>query len=172
MCLLLSELQASRVRALVDNSGPLAGSKPYWQLIEDVEAPAELFYLPWLLDWNSKRTWDTIKWILAHSLCDAGTALAIYWLHQPQDWVNRSESERADPWFAAHIAVHEDIEQRMLSLSFPSLALSYDPKMDIRTLREDPDSPTLALIPKHMKVPTPGAPIASPRNLGWHKYCG
>lgn len=167
MGLLLSETQAFRVRALTDNSGPLAGSKPYWKLIEDVEVPAELFYLPWLLDWDSKRTWETVKWILRHHLCDAGTALAIYWLHQPQDW-NVSEEDLSDPWFASHVELHQEIQERMSSLSFPSLTLSYDPRLDFLTLRDNPDSPKLALIPGHMKVPSPGAPISSPRDLGWY----
>ena len=140
----------------------------FFPLINEITSPDELYYLPWLLNWDDDLTEKAIDWIMKSPLCDAGTALSIYWMNQPEDFVGKKVSEAYDDWERWKISLHTSIENRIKSMDFPSQKIRYDPKWHWGYWDDDgSEDQAIINIPKYMKSPTPGERLPNIQDLPW-----
>ncbi|XCN72150.1 MAG: DUF4274 domain-containing protein [Candidatus Electrothrix aestuarii] len=169
----VSELTQEQLRRLNTFTDDLVNmdlsEEQLFSLLEKMTSPEELYYLPWLINWDDELAEKTIDWILESPLCDAGTALSIYWLNQPVDSAGKKIADAYDDWERRKISLHLSIEQRIKSMSFPSAKIQYDPKWHWAYWNdEDVEDEDIAGIPEYMKAPTPGRKIADIRELPWN----
>ena len=166
---LLTEEQLRRLNMFSDDLSRMnSPDNEFIPLLNEMTSPKELYYLPWLLNWDDDLTEQAIDWILKSPLCDAGTALSIYWLNQPVDWVGQKLSEAYDEWEGRRISLHTSIEKRLKSMDFPSQVIRYNPKWDWGYWNDDgSEDNDIKNIPECMKLPTPGERLPDIRDLPW-----
>jgi hypothetical protein len=163
----LSKQQLLALKAFSDEGIEFDSSNDLLDHLEALESPAQLFYLPFVLNWDDSHSVRVISWILNSPLCDVGTALVIYWLMAPTDWVGREVDPSGDAWENEQIALLRKIEASVLSCAYPSAEISFDPTSLRRFWNADgSERRDLSGIPPHMKRPTPGASLPSARDLG------
>jgi hypothetical protein len=162
----LAAEQLERLRLLSDDLERIEDEDHFWSILKAIQTSEEMFYVPWLLNWDDSWTEKAIKWVLDSNLCDAGTALAIYWLACPTDWAGQEIDESGDDWDNDWIAFFRTLERRMRSLEFPSQVIAYDPRVDWKHWNADgSERHDLSGIPECMRRSSPGTKIKSLREL-------
>lgn len=165
---MLTKAQVEVLSMLEDDYSHVASDDELWAVLQRVDSPMQLHYLPEILNWDSGWTTEIMGWILDHPLCDAGTALSIYWLNEPEFW-KKSESEgNIPPWGAEGYALHRNCESLYLSGKFSRGAIRFNPR-DGAYLPKDArhESDAQLRIPEPLKIATPGADV--PEYWAWRR---
>lgn len=104
------------------------------------------------------REW---RWVIDNPLCDAGTALLVFWRLSP-GYLYQYTTAAEVPYAGDAFDLARDIERRYLAGAFPDRGLSFDPT-DFRgsNLLEDVEEDGGAdRIPAELKRPSPGRLVA------------
>ena len=157
---MLTSAQIQLLERFADDLGGIETDDDFWQCLRSMECAEQLHYLPGILNWDDYRTGPALKEILAHPLCDAGTALAIYWLNEPDFWKKAEAEDRIPTWGQESYALHKDIETRYVAGRFGEAKFKFDPRSR-GYLPADPnrESPAQRAIPLQMKQPTAGVEV-------------
>jgi len=168
---IFSNAQMQRLSRLSDDFEHTESSEnDFFQILSEISTPEELYYVPWLLNWDDDLAGKAIEWILQSPLCDAGTGLAIYWLNQPENWIVHEESDEDGEWERRGLAIHRAIENRMKTLDFPSQIIQYDPRWDWGYWDDNGiEDEAIAAVPDFMKRSTPGKRLPDIRELPWNE---
>jgi hypothetical protein len=96
--------------------------------------------------------------LLDHPLCDQGTALLIFWRNSP---VYEYGDEPAGGWDRERYELVREIAGRCAAGAYPSAVVQFDPAAFKRTNFLAGHTPAeLERVPAHMRVPSPGEPVA------------
>ena len=87
-----------------------------------------LHYLANWWNWDDGKTEEVMKQILAHPLCDRGTALLLYWRSQTPEI--EADVSRIPLYQQPDFELAALIEARLQENQFASEVISYDPKED------------------------------------------
>ncbi|WP_439623415.1 hypothetical protein [Gemmata sp.] len=120
-----------------------------------VASPEELFlYAAGSHPNQSPREW---RRLLDHPLCDAGTAILIFWRNSP---VHYYGDEPAGGWDRERYALVREIERRYSAGGYPSAVVRFDPaSFKGRSLLAGHRAEELERVPEVMRRPSPGAPV-------------
>jgi len=110
------------------------GRKPDRTIFEAIVNPVEYHIIAGNYNWDDGA--EVLTWIVNSSLCDAGTALMIFWRAQPDFYTQFLTAEEADYEAEVYILVRtilDNWEAGFYQTSF----ISYNPKAD--PMGADPD---------------------------------
>jgi len=157
---MLTKSQIRLLSRLEDDYSHIDSDEDLWGMLKLIDSPIQLHFLPSLLNWDSGWTNEIMHWVLEHPLCDAGTALYIYWLSEP-DWFYTNKAAGEIPkWAEDGYALFKKCEGLYLADKFSQGAIRFNPR-DGRYLPKDPsrDSDIECMIPEKLKVATPGEEV-------------
>lgn len=80
---MLTNDQALRLNRFA-NGGDFDTDEEFFEALKEIDSSEELHYLAQILNWDDYRTPQAIEQVLGHPKCDAGTALQIYWMNEPE----------------------------------------------------------------------------------------
>jgi hypothetical protein len=157
---MLTRDQLALLSKFEDDYTHISSDEELWDLLRRVDSPLQLHYLPQIVNWDSGWTSEIVNWILEHSLCDAGTALLIYWLNDPQFFKKHERAGTLPKWAAEGYALHKKCETLYMSGRFSSGLVRYNPRNggDL-PVQPERDSAEDLLIPQALKTPSPGEDI-------------
>jgi len=157
---MLTKSQLELLARFEDDYTHVESDEELWALLGQVDSAVQLHYLPLILNWDSGWTEKIVEWILKHPLCDAGTALSIYWLMEPQFWKKQELTGNIQTWARNGYSLHQKCEELYKSGKYSEGVIFFNPR-DGTYLPEDPveDSSIERLIPDRLKQPTPGMEV-------------
>ncbi|AWM37608.1 hypothetical protein GobsT_44020 [Gemmata obscuriglobus] len=128
----------------------------WWRQFAALASPEELF----LHASECHPAQGVAEWrrLLDHRLCDQGTALLIFWRNSP---VHEYGSEPAGGWDRERHELVREIAGRCAAGAYPSALVRFDPaafKGFSFLAGYTPEE--LERVPAHMRVPSPGQPVA------------
>lgn len=151
---MLSDDQARKLDRFA-NGGDFDTDDDFFRALKEVNKGEELHYLVQVLNWDDYRTRPALEWILDNPNCDAGTALQMYWLMDPEFWKKAELSGDVPAWGKEDYQLHRKIEGMYLEKRFCSGQVAFDPR---RYLSSSPDkeSDGERVIPAELKRPSAG----------------
>jgi hypothetical protein len=155
--MMLTHAQARRLHRFA-NGGDFDTDAQFFEALKELETVEELYYLVQVLNWDDYRTPNALEWILEHPKCDAGTALQIYWMNDPEGLKEVELKHGGIPaWAQDTHELQKKIERLYLAGRFPAGQIAFDPRKQ-RYLAESParDSGAANAIPSGLKTATTG----------------
>lgn len=161
----LSPQQRLRVEALLNDGDAAAGAtdadleSAFETLFGQIESAEELHHLAANVNWDGGL--DLLRRIVAHPLCDAGTALMLFWLGAPGYVYSDRAAIDPLPDHAENLAFLREIERKYVEDGFASRTIRVDP----RDLYGSDEVAAYAAeggmrrVDERMKEPSPGVPL-------------
>jgi hypothetical protein len=156
----LTRTQLELLSKFEDDYAHISSDDELWDLLRRIDSPLQLRYLPEILNWDSGWTHDIVGWILEHPLCDAGTALSIYWLNDPRFFKKHERAGTMPKWAAKGYELHKKCEALYLGGLYSGKSIRYNPR-DGRELPLHPeqDSADDLLISPRLKTASLGEEV-------------
>jgi Domain of unknown function (DUF4274) len=131
----LSDEQRRRVDALVndewvDEDGDEEASEAaFAKLMRAITDPEELHLFADNFNWDCGC--GEMAKVIAHPLCDLGTALLIYWRGRPRWYLKYKDRSEVQEYEVATFDLLQEIERKVLAGDFRTRSLRYDPRNDL-----------------------------------------
>lgn len=102
----------------------------YWnsqrkQFLQEVSNPYELHFFS--CNWNCDRGAMPIRLVIANPACDAGTALRLYWLNDPEYYQDYKSLAECPAYEREWLKILRAIERRFLKNQFATSLIPFDP---------------------------------------------
>ncbi|RHX80496.1 hypothetical protein DLM76_11575 [Leptospira yasudae] len=98
---------------------------------EELKNPFELHYALLKYDWEGGMQF--VRWVAESSICDLGTALAIYWKMSPSFYMqfeNESEASLKGENVKENFIFLKELENRIFAEDFQTQEIQYEPAKD------------------------------------------
>jgi hypothetical protein len=156
---MLTQEQKERVRYLIEDGwvdpddNESSTKRNLKAALAQVSSSLELHYF------SSHHNWDggihSLEMVVSHPLCDAGTALMIFWLGQPGYFFGK---EALEIYEVPQFRLLKDIQQRYIKGKFASHDIFVDPAsvLGMNLLQENSFESGFTQIESKLKSPSPG----------------
>ena len=157
---MLTDDQALRLNRFA-NGGDFDTDEEFFEAIKEIDSSEELHYLAQILNWDDYRTPKAIEQVLDHPKCDAGTALQIYWMNEPEGLKDMElKNGVVAAWREDGYQLHRKIEQLYLAGKYSARRIAFDPRKE-RYLPDSPERESAAekAIPVELKTAVVGTEL-------------
>jgi hypothetical protein len=151
---MLSDDQARKL-ARFANGGDFATDDDFFSALKELNKSEELHYLVQILNWDDYRTKPALEFILDNPNCDAGTALQMYWLTDPEFWKKAEITGDVPTWGQEDYELHRKIERMFLENKFSTAQVAFNPGCYLPS-SPDKQSEGERAIPIELKTPSSG----------------
>jgi hypothetical protein len=133
----LSEEQRQRVQALIDDEwvdeddDVEATEAAFAKLLNAITDPEELHLFADGFNWDGGC--DELGKVVAHALCDLGTALLIYWRGNPRWHLQYNDRSEVREYELETFDLLQEIERKVLAGDFRTSTQPFDPRNDLGT---------------------------------------
>jgi hypothetical protein len=133
----LSKAQRKRVQALIDDEwvdeddDQEATEAAFAKLFNAITDPEELHLFADGFNWDGGC--DEMGKVIAHPLCDLGTALLIYWRGAPGWYLQYNDRSEVKEYELETFDLLQEIERKVLAGDFRTRSQPFDPRNDLGT---------------------------------------